>query len=359
LGLGTPAPNVALGPFFDAQSFPWPKVGLLSRSVRRMADGLISAETIRDVGILGAGQMGAAAAAMFRRAGFGVRLWTREASKLAAARKTVEEVDRFLAETMRQAEVPGGELILEANLAVVDAESEVIFECVAEVMEEKQALLRKLTSCRERGALVMSCTSALSITEMARGSGMEPVLVGAHFWNPPHLIPVVEVVAGKSTPPGQADRAVRLLERVGKVPVRCADVPGFVGNRLMHAMWREALALVEAGVCTAEDIDRVVKGTFALRLPVLGPMENMDLVGLGLVEKVERYLFPYLATSAEPSEALVSRLQKGETGMKAGRGFYDWSQRDAGAVVALRDKQIARQLEFIREQAQSGGPAKD
>ncbi len=310
-------------------------------------------ESIRHIGILGAGQMGAAAAAMFRRAGFHVQLWTRDAQKLQGALPAVEAVETFL-EQMRHPAVPGGTLQLEPDLTALDATADAVLECVAEDMAQKQELLRRLRSCRERGALVMSCTSALSTTEMARGSGLESVLVGAHFWNPPHLIPVVEVVAGAHTPSAQADRAVALLDRVGKVPVRCADVPGFVGNRLMHAMWREALALVDAGVCTAEDIDRVVKGTFALRLPVLGPMENMDLVGLGLVEKVERYLFPDLATNSEPAKALTTRLSEGKTGMKAGQGFYDWSQRDAAAVVALRDKQIARQLEFLREQNADG-----
>ena len=174
--------------------------------------------------------------------------------------------------------------------------------------------------------------------------------MGAHFWNPPHLIPVVEIVAGADTAPGQSERASVLMERVGKLPVRCADVPGFIGNRLMHAMWREALALVDAGVCSGADIDRVVKGTFALRLPALGPMENMDLVGLGLVESVQRYLLPHLATNTIPAEALTTRLRNGESGMKDGRGFYDWSTRDAAAVVALRDRQIVRQLQFLREQ---------
>ena len=177
------------------------------------------------------------------------------------------------------------------------------------------------------------------------------MLVGTHFWNPPHLIPVVEVIAGAATPEAQAERACALLRRVGKLPVRCADVPGFIGNRLMHAMWREALALLDAGVCSAEDIDRVVKWTFALRLPALGPLENMDLVGLGLVESVQRNLLPDLATNPQPADALTQRLRDGASGMKAGRGFYDWTTRDAAAVVALRDRQIVRQLQFLREQS--------
>lgn len=308
--------------------------------------------TSEAIGILGAGQMGAAAAVMFRRAGHRVRLWTRSEEKLRGASQGLAAVDAFLDKHFGPAPSAEGELILEPDLAVVDAESDALLECVAEDMAQKIDLLKKLRSSRERDALVMSCTSALCISDMAAGSGMEKVLVGAHFWNPPHLIPVVEVISGKETPPAQVERAMNLLTRAGKLPVRCADVPGFVGNRLMHAMWREALALVEAGVCTAEDIDRVVKWTFALRLPALGPMENMDLVGIKLVESVERYLLPHLAKNSEPSSELTSRLSNGETGMGAGQGFYDWKTRDAAKTVALRDLQIVRQLQFLREQGE-------
>ena len=300
--------------------------------------------------------MGAAAAVMFQRAGFEVQLWTRRKEALPAAGPAMKAVDAFLNEHFGKPAGAAGHLHLEPDLAVVDETSDAVLECVVEDMVQKTELLSLLGSCRERGALVMSCTSALSITDMARGSGMETVLVGAHFWNPPHLIPVVEIVAGAATPPAQADRAMALMQRAGKTPVRCADVPGFIGNRLMHAMWREALALVDAGVCSPEDIDQVVKGTFALRLPALGPMENMDLVGLGLVESVERYLLPHLATNSSPSAALTTRLRDGATGMMAGRGFYDWSLRDPSAVVTLRDKQIVRQLQFLREQGVSNSP---
>ncbi len=305
---------------------------------------------IKRVGILGAGQMGAAAAVMFRRAGYEVRLWARREEKLRESKVALDAVEKFLDEHFGPVTGDGGVLHLEPDFAVVDSTSDAVLECVAEDMGQKIALLQQMRSCRERGALVMSCTSALCITDMAAGSGMEPVLVGAHFWNPPHLIPVVEIIGGKDTPKAQVDRACALMESVKKIPVRCADVPGFVGNRLMHAMWREALAMVDAGVCTAEDIDRVVKWTFALRLPALGPMENMDLVGIGLVHRVESYLLPHLATNGTPAEALSARLRDGETGMDAGRGFYDWKERDPQAVVALRDKQIVRQLQFLREQ---------
>ncbi|MDB6152199.1 MAG: 3-hydroxyacyl-CoA dehydrogenase [Chthoniobacteraceae bacterium] len=306
-------------------------------------------DSIRNIGVLGTGQMGAAAAVMFQRAGFHVKLWNRSAEKLHASKTALQAVDDFLTRHLGPSHSKA-ELLLEPDLGNVDATSDALLECVSEEMAQKTELLRRLHGSRERGALIMSCTSALSITEMARGSGLESVLVGAHFWNPPHLIPVVEIVAGRDTSPRQVERATALMQQAGKLPVHCADVPGFIGNRLMHAMWREALAMVDAGVCSAEAIDQVVKWSFALRLPALGPMENMDLVGLSLVESVQRYLLPDLAANTIPAKALTTRLNNGDTGMKSGRGFYDWSMRDAAAVVALRDQQIVRQLEFLREQ---------
>ncbi len=213
--------------------------------------------SIQCISVLGAGQMGTAAAVMFERAGFQVRLWTRREEKLQAAKETIAAVDRFLDEHFGAPVGRRGELLLEPDFAAVDAKSDAVLECIAEDLAQKAELLRSLRGCRERGTLVMSCTSALSITEMARASGMERVLVGAHFWNPPHLIPVVEIIAGAETPPGMADRASELVRLAGKTPVRCADVPGFIGNRLMHAMWREALSLVDAGVCTAEGAHQI------------------------------------------------------------------------------------------------------
>lgn len=294
--------------------------------------------------------MGAAAAVLFRRAGHEVMLWARNLAKHPQIKEATDATEAFLNEHFGPAPHAGGTLTLESSLAQVDQTSDAILECVAEEMDQKTALLSQLTHCRERKALIMTCTSALCVTDMARGSGLEGILVGAHFWNPPHLIPMVEVIPGKGTPETQVERAMTLLQHAGKIAVRCADVPGFIGNRLQHAMWREALALVDAGVCTAQDVDRVVKWTFALRLPALGPFENMDLVGLPLVQGIETYLFPHLATNRKPARSLTTRVQDGHTGMKAGQGFYDWTLRDAAAVVALRDRQIVQQLQFLKEQ---------
>jgi 3-hydroxybutyryl-CoA dehydrogenase len=301
------------------------------------------------VGICGIGQMGSSAAVAFQRAGYRVLLWARNADKLQAVRPKLGELSAWSDAHLGPAVRPGGAIHLEPDLERLDAEADVLLDCIVEVMEEKTALFRRLIRTRERRALLLSATSGLSITEMGRRGGCERLLVGAHFWNPPHLIPVVEMVRGADTPDNVLDHACSLMEDIGKIPVRCKDVPGFIGNRLMHAMWREALALLDAGVCSAEDIDRVVKLTFALRLPALGPAENMDLVGLDAVERIHRYLLPELAANTLPSTLLCDKVCAGELGMKTGRGLYDWSQRDADQVIRNRDLQIVRQLQFLRQ----------
>ena len=106
---------------------------------------------------------------------------------------------------------------------------------------------------------------------------------------------------------------------------------------------------MDAGVCSADDIDRVVKLTFALRLPALGPMENMDLVGLDAAERIQKYLLPDLARNTDPSACLSDKVKAGELGMKRGKGFYDWSKRDAKKTIENRDRQIVRQLQFLKE----------
>lgn len=301
------------------------------------------------IGICGIGQMGAAAAVAFQRAGHRVLLWARDEAKLRAVETELGRLSAWSDANLGPAKRAGGEINREPRLARLDAEADVLLDCILEVMEQKTALFRQFTGAARRDALFLSATSGLSITAMGRDGGCEAQLVGAHFWNPPHLIPVVEMIAGERTPPARLDEACALMEDIGKIPVRCKDVPGFIGNRILHAMWRECLALVETGVCSAEDVDRVVKLTFALRLPALGPMENMDLVGLDAVERIQKYLLPDLADNTAPAGCLSAKIAAGELGMKSGKGFHDWQQRDAQKVIANRDAQIARQVAFMRE----------
>jgi 3-hydroxybutyryl-CoA dehydrogenase len=302
----------------------------------------------RTVGICGIGQMGTASAIAFERAGHRVLLWARNAQKLQEVDSVLSRMRSWSLENLGPGSTAGS-IETVVHLEQIDQQSDVILDCIVEVMSEKTALLSQFPNATQRDALFLSATSALSITEMAEQSGLGARLVGAHFWNPPHLIPVVEMVRGDQTDPVKLDDACHLMKQIGKIPIVCKDVPGFVGNRILHAMWREALWMIDNNVCSAQDIDTIVRMTFALRLPLLGPIENMDYVGLDATLRLQKYMGPNLANNQSPAECLEKRVAAGDLGAKSGQGFYDWSQRDIHDVVAKRDAQIVRQLAFLRE----------
>ncbi len=171
--------------------------------------------------------------------------------------------------------------------------------------------------------------------------------LGTHWWNPPHMIPLVEVVKTEWTEPALAQRMHDLLAEVGKTPVIVEkDVPGFIGNRLQHALWREAISLVENGICSAEAVDDVVKASFGRRLAVLGPLENADLVGIELTQDIHHQVLFDLERGQEPSPYLQKLQDEGRTGMAAGAGFRDWEDGD---LAATKEKvaDYLRKLEAI------------
>jgi 3-hydroxybutyryl-CoA dehydrogenase len=146
------------------------------------------------------------------------------------------------------------------------------------------------------------------------------------------------------------EQVIELVRFIGKLPVRVnKDVPGFIGNRLQHAMWREAIYLVQRGIASAEDVDRVARLTFGLRLPAVGPLENMDLVGLDLVHSIHEYLMADLSNARRSLPLLADTVRKKRFGMKSGAGFYDWGKRNGKELIERRDRQIVRQLEYLRK----------
>jgi 3-hydroxybutyryl-CoA dehydrogenase len=138
------------------------------------------------------------------------------------------------------------------------------------------------------------------------------------------------------------------MEKVGKVPVRVLkDIPGFLGNRLQHAMWREAISLCEHGIASAEDIDKVVKYGFGARMPFIGPLETADLAGLKLTHDIHQYLFPYLESARAASPLLGKLVADGATGVKAGKGFYEWFPEKVQGIIRKRDTVLLRILHDI------------
>lgn len=302
------------------------------------------------IGILGIGQMGASAAVCFSRAGLPVLVWARDAAKLAALPAELARMGRFLDEHVGPAAAAPAAVTPTTDLADLNARAEVVLECVAEDLGQKAELLRRLAPAAQRGAILTSCTSGLSISAMGRAAGVGRRLVGAHFWNPPHLMPVVEVIRGDETDAGLEEVVCGLLRRAGKRPVICKDVPGFIGNRLLFALYREAVHLVQSGTCSAADVDLVARLTFGLRLPAVGPCANMDLVGLELIAQIQAYLLADLSDARGPMPLVRQMLAEGRTGLRAGRGFHEWTDAGKAELIDRRDRQIVRQLRFLREE---------
>jgi 3-hydroxybutyryl-CoA dehydrogenase len=204
-----------------------------------------------------------------------------------------------------------------------------LVEAAPEDLELKRAIFRELDALCPPPALLATNTSANSITEIASGAASRGRILGTHFWNPPWLVPLVEVVPGRDTAPWAMESACALLLEAGKRPVRVKKgVPGFVGNRLPHALWWEAVFIVEGGLGDAENWGEVVKTGFGMRLLVLGPLENADMVGLDLTLKIHAYLLEHLEDSREPSPLLREKVEKGELGFASGRGFRSWTPRE-------------------------------
>ena len=309
-----------------------------------------SEKAIQTVGICGIGQMGAAAAVSFQRAGYRVLLWGRNAAKLAAVETKLRELDDWIDAHVGPSQCEPGSIERVEDLRRVSREAQLVLDAIAEDMEQKVELFKKLAADAPDGATFVTTTSGLSITEMGRKSDTGAFLAGTHFWNPPHLMPLVEVVRGEDTPDAVIDRVCQVIESIGKVPVRVErDVPGFIGNRLLHALWREAINLVQRGIASPEDIDKVARLTFGLRSPVVGPTENMDLVGLDLIKTIHDYLCADLADDKATLPLHEEMVKRGDLGMKSGRGFYDWQKHDGAALLQRRDQQIVRQLAYLRE----------
>ena len=210
-----------------------------------------------------------------------------------------------------------------------------MIECVPEVMETKQNLFRDLEGITSTECIYCTNTSVMSPTEISEKCEHKERIVGTHFWNPAHLIPLVEVVKTKDTSEEVMQATMDVMTKAGKKPIYCKkDVPGFVANRMQHALWREAIAIVDEGIADPETVDDAVKYSFGLRLPQLGPIENSDMVSTTLTYNIHSYVLKYLADNHEPSPIIVKMKEEGKEGFKSGEGFMKW---DDEKIQASKD----------------------
>lgn len=217
--------------------------------------------------------------------------------------------------------------------------AELVVESIVERLETKRDLFARLDSICRPETILASNTSGLRITEIAAGMSKPDRAATTHYWNPSHLMPLVEIVKGDRTSDETVELLRALLADIGKRPVVVRkDVPGQLGNRIFHAIRREAMYIVQEGIATAEEVDMAVKMGFGLRFPVHGPLEHADLNGLDMSLAIHSYIVGDLCRDPEPVAILREKVAKGETGAKAGKGFYDWSHGSPAEVRRVRDR---------------------
>ncbi len=230
-----------------------------------------------------------------------------------------------------------------------------VIESGPETMEYKQEIFARMDAIAGADVVLASNTSGLSITEIASGCRRPERVLTTHFWNPPHLMPLVEIVKGERSSPEIVEEVRRLLEHCGKVPVIInKDTPGQLGNRLQMALVREAVNIVERGIADAEAVDLAARTGFGLRLPVYGILEHQDMVGLDLGIRVVDYVTRDLNNEPGAPRLMREMVERGELGVKTGKGFYDWSKRDPEEVRARRDNFV---LEFLKGQRRRRQPS--
>jgi 3-hydroxybutyryl-CoA dehydrogenase len=284
------------------------------------------------IAVIGAGLMGHGLALVFAEGGHKVRITDTFAKSLLTVKsrisETLKSLDRDVSTVHRV------ETVSTLEQAVADADF--IIEAAPEKLELKQQLFVQIESVARSDAILATNTSVIPITQIMSLVKNKRRAIGTHWWNPPYLVPLVEVIQTVDTSSEVIEATMALMRQLGKVAVHVKkDVPGFVGNRMQHALWREAISLVENGVCDAETVDLVVKNSFGRRLAVLGPLENADLVGTDLTLDIHNAVLGYLEDTHEPSPYLKGLVRAGNLGFKSNQGFKSWTNEKKDALREL------------------------
>ncbi|MEN3305970.1 MAG: 3-hydroxybutyryl-CoA dehydrogenase [Micromonosporaceae bacterium] len=290
------------------------------------------------VAVVGGGVMGAGIAHVFLSCDLSVSVYDPDPAVLGS-------LPARLRTGLDLLDVPAGpaldRLTVAGDLAGAVDGAHLVIEAGPEHLAVKRQIFADLDRLTPSTVVLASNTSAIPIGDIARDVRRAGRVIGTHFWNPPYLVPLVEVVQAPASDPDCIQWTIELLGRAGMKPVHVrSDVPGFVGNRLQHALKREAIALVADGVCDAETVDTVTRFGFGARLGIVGPLEQADLSGLRLTLAIHEVLMPSLDRTAVAHPYLVSKVERGETGAAAGRGFRDWAAGEAQA----RRAEITREL---------------
>ena len=303
-------------------------------------------EDIKKIGVIGAGTMGAGVAEIFAEFGYTVILYNRSRAGMERAMERLRSkgaIDPTSIE--KEIDVTGAKIYTTHDLTAL-AEVDLISESIAENLEVKQDIFRKLDEICDAKTLFTTNTSGLSISQIATVVSYPERFAGVHFFNPPEIVPAVEVIKGTETSDATCKILTDLLKLMKKQPILVQkDIPGFVASRLQFAIVREALHLVDEGIASPADIDAVMKHGLGLRWALLGPLEIADLGGLDIFNTVGSYVAKSLSNATESPKVLQDLVAAGKLGAKTGSGFYDYPQGKASALIAERDEKL---LEILR-----------
>jgi 3-hydroxyacyl-CoA dehydrogenase len=297
----------------------------------------MSEGTIRQIAVVGAGLMGHGIALELAAHGYDVSLHDQSATQLERAREGIAVGLARLAECGRIA--PDAAIMAPARIAMStdlhDAVSgaDLVIEAVFEQLDLKLALFQDLDCWTPAHAILASNTSTFMPSLLAAATRRPDRVIVAHYFNPPHLLPLVELVRGEQTSDATVEVLRDLYRGIGKSPaVVQREAPGFVGNRLQMALLREALAIVDAGIASPADVDTIIRSSFGRRLSVAGVFEVFEAAGWDVTLAVAEQLFPVIDRGSEPPPSLRQKVARGELGLKSGKGFYAWTPEEASAL---------------------------
>jgi 3-hydroxyacyl-CoA dehydrogenase len=298
---------------------------------------------VRRAAVIGTGTMGPGMGAVLARAGIETALYDVSEDALERAKGGATMAEGVL-ERLDAAAEDGGSLRFETDLAAALEGADIVVEAVPEKLELKHEVFTEFEKHVADDAILASNTSGIPITKIAAVCAHPERVVGMHWSNPPHLIPMIEVIPGEQTAQHVVDAACELVRRVGYHPVVEKEVPGFVENRILYAILRECLDLVDRGIIDLEGMDLNVRWGIGYKLAVIGPMELLDMAGLDIYHAVGSYLNQDLSTSGEVSSTIRDRIAEGKLGMKTGSGMYDYTPEQidelrvqrAAKLVAVR-----------------------
>lgn len=288
----------------------------------------------KKVAVLGAGKMGLGIAQLFATKGHEVKvIYVYDDKVRCDAAAVIRENLSVLVEnevlTQQEADEAASRVSFVDTIEEVADFADIVFEGIIENLEIKQDYFAKMDQIFPVSTILATNTSAISITEIAEKSVHKERIIGTHYWNPAYLVPLVEVIRTKYVSEETVKATYDLLAEAGKKPVIVKkDVPGFLANRMQHALFREALSIIENDIADPADVDDAIKYGFGMRLGICAPVEVMDMGGLDLTYSIHKYLFPHIESSTTPSRLLTENIEKGNLGFKTGKGLMEWSEED-------------------------------